>query len=279
MTEAVFEARTKFASIVGAPELLELDRAALLIAAEEYPELPVDSYLVELDALAEQVRARIHGDAGPHETLNHLRAVLADQEGFTGNTDEYYDPRNSYLNEVIDRRMGIPIALSTVYMEVARRIGFSLTGVGFPGHFLVKHEAPAGDIVVDPFNGGTIVESDELAERLHQQFGGRVQPSPNLLAPTTTRQLLFRMLGNLKAIYVNEGDCRRALAAVERMLLLDPDEPRESRDRGVLLTRVGRPLEALHALSRYIEQFPTAADVSDVKLMIDRLRVTIGMDN
>lgn len=258
---------------------LSLDRAALLIAAEEYGELPIDHYLAKLDSLAERVAKRLHGDAGPYETIDRLRKVLAEEENFTGNADDYYDPRNSFLNEVLDRKTGIPIALSTVYMEVGRRIGFRLEGIGFPGHFLIKHVTTSEEIIVDPFHDGRVLQDDDLQSQLDTQFDGRVRLEPKFLEAVTTRQLLFRMLSNLKAIYVHSRDSERALAAVERMLILAPEQSREQRDRGVLLARLDRPYEALSVLGRYRQQEPTAPDGEDVDTLMEQLKLKIGMSN
>ena len=272
--------RASFAEIVQAGgEDFALDRAALLIAAEEYDELSIDSYVEKLDRLAERVASRLHGDAGPHETLTRMRVVLVEEDGFSGNTEEYYDPRNSFLNEVLDRRLGIPIALSTVYMEVGRRIGFCLRGVGFPGHFLIKHCAGSEEIVVDPFHQGRIVADDDLQAQLDKSFGGRVRHESKLLDAITSREVLFRMLSNLKSIYVRSRDAARALAAVERMLVLSPDNSREHRDRGVLLAQTGRPLEALAVLANYRELEPDAEDADSVDSLMEQLKVKIGMSN
>ncbi len=158
---------------------------------------------------------------------------------------EYYDPRNSYFNEVIDRRIGIPITLSAVYGEVARRVGFRLQGVSFPGHFLLKHEMEEGEIIIDPFHRGQILTHDDCRARLKDSSHGKLEFHPQQLASTSPRLMLFRILGNLKSIYVNRREHPRALGAVERMLLLVPDSPPEVRDRGILLSGVGRPLEGI----------------------------------
>ncbi len=257
----------------------ELDRAALLIAAEEYPALSVETYLTKIDRLAERVDSRLYCDAGPHETLERMTQVLVEEEGFSGNASQYHDPRNSFLNEVLDRHLGIPITLSTLYLEVARRISFDLQAVGYPGHFLVKHASSDEEIVVDPFHGGSILGHEELQSRLNTCFGGRVQHEPKLLRPTSRRMLLFRMLGNLKSIYLRERDSARALAAVERMLLLAPNTLGEQRDRGVLLARLERPLEAVQELARYRQSAPDAPDADDVDALIEQLKTKIGMSN
>ncbi len=277
-------ARERFTELVqregqGAGKCLALDRAALLIAAEEYHELVIENYLEELDRFAERVSSNLHRDAGPHETLDRMRKVLVEEEGFTGNTEEYYDPRNSFLNDVLDRKTGIPIALSTVYMEVGRRIGFSLEGIGFPGHFLVKHVTKAEEILIDPFHRGEVLTTEDLQSRLDTSFDGRVRLAPALLRPVNTPELLFRMLSNLKSIYIHTRDSTRALAAVERMLVLDPEQTQEHRDRGVLLARLERPYEALSVLARYRELEPDASDADDVDSLMEQLRTKIGMAN
>ena len=260
-------------------EAIEIDRGALLIAAEEYPDLRIDDYLDQLQDLALRVQSLLYGDAGPHETLARLNQVLFEEEGFRGDDKQYYDPRNSYLNEVIDRRIGIPITLSAVYAGVARRIGLLLEGVGFPGHFLLKHGRAEGEILIDPYYRGQILSHDDCRARLKASFQGKLEFHPRQLARTSPRQTLFRILGNLKTIYVNRRDHPRSLAAVERMLLLVPDAPPEIRDRGILLSGVGRPLEGIGELARYLRLKPDAADRERVESIMDRLRQQIGMAN
>jgi regulator of sirC expression with transglutaminase-like and TPR domain len=274
-------ARQAFAEMAGRPsEAIEIDRAALLIAAEEYPELRVETYLAQLDGLAERVSQLLYADAGSHEILARLHQILFEEEGFHGNLEDYYDPRNSYLNQVLDRRTGIPITISTVYLEVARRLGFRVVGVGFPGHFLVKHSTPRGsEIVIDPFAKGKILSLEECRERLSQMSNGQIEFTPEHLRPATARQMLVRMLNNLKTIYLTRDDDRRALAAVERILLLAPELASEIRDKGMLLARLDRPLEALAALARYRELSPEASDATRVDELMDRLRLKVGTCN
>ena len=273
-------ARDAFARMAtGGDDAIEIDRAALLIAAEEYPDLVVNDYLAKLDDLAERVRQRLYVDAGPHETLARLNQVLFDEEGFRGDDKEYYDPRNSFLNDVMDRRIGIPITLSAVYREVGRRVGFELQGVGFPGHFLLKHEMNEGEILIDAFHHGRILTHEDCRERLKQNFKDNLEFHPKQLKNTSPRLMLFRILNNLKGIYVNRREHVRALAAVERMLLLVPDSPSEVRDRGILLSGVGRPLEGVSELARYLKLKPNAKDRKRVEGIIDRLRLQIGMAN
>ena len=273
-------ARDDFAQMAArADDAIEIDRGALLIAAEEYPDLWIDEYLDKLEGFAQRVLNLLYKDAGPHETLARLNQVLFEEESFRGDSKEYYDPRNSYFNEVIDRRIGIPITLSAVYGEVARRVGFRLQGVSFPGHFLLKHEMEEGEIIIDPFHRGQILTHDDCRARLKDSSQGKLEFRPQQLASTSPRLMLFRILGNLKSIYVNRREHPRALAAVERMLLLVPDSPPEVRDRGILLSGVGRPLEGVGELARYLRLKPDAGDRERVEGIMDRLRLQVGMAN
>ena len=277
MSEALPEPRTRFARAVASPdEQIELDRTLLLIALEEYPELDLDRYLDILTSFADRVRNRLHRDAGPFEQIAILRTILVEEEGFAGNVDEYDDPRNSFLNDVLDRRTGIPITLSVVYMEVARRVGFLLKGVSYPGHFLVKHPTPRSPIILDPFHDGRILEETDLRTRL---AAVGVNHEEHLLQTTTARALLFRALSNLKTIYLRGGDRERALAAVERMLLLAPDKSPEMRDRGLLLAQLGRPLEALHQLTAWRSTSDRSEATDEIEALMERLKQRVGMSN
>ena len=273
-------ARRAFAAIAALPdEEIEIDRAALLIAAEEYPELELERYLGQLDRIATRVLDRLFPDAGPRETIARINDVLFQEDGFHGNVGEYYDPRNSYLNDVLDRRTGIPITLSTVYIEVARRIGFALDGVGFPGHFLVQHSLGEEPLLIDPFAAGRILTPEDCQARLDRTYGRRVKLEPDFLRASSRRRILFRLLNNLKSIYVRRHDSRRALAAVERMLLLIPDAHQELRDRGILLSQTGRPMEALAELARYRRLLPAAEDGERIDNLIERLRLHVSRLN
>lgn len=228
--------------------------AALWIAAEEYPELDRAAYLAYLDDVARAVRARLEGD----DDLARCRTSVTDEvfvrQGFAGNATEYYDPRNSYLNEVIDRRRGIPISLAVIYLAVGRRLGQPVFGVNAPGHFLVRH----GDVVVDPFAGGRAVERRTLLEQLRQM--GVEDPEGHLrkllASPPDTRSILVRMLGNLKANYLQRKDFERSLAVVDRLVHLEPANPIWLRDRGALYQRLECARAAVADLERYLALAP-----------------------
>jgi regulator of sirC expression with transglutaminase-like and TPR domain len=243
---------------------IDLGRAALAIAQEEYPTLDIQTYLGRLDQLAAVVRDRSAGENSPYRLIASLNYVLFTQEGYRGNRDDYYDPRNSFLNEVIERRIGIPIALSVLYMEVARRADLRLHGVGFPGHFLVKYTGDEGEIVVDPFDKGEVRTTEELQEMLDRLYGGKVRLQPEFLSRVSNRQIIQRILANLKAIYVREENFHKAVSVVERLVILDPVSADEIRDRGLLYLKLERFSEAVDDLETYLRLAPDAADAEEI---------------
>lgn len=265
-------ARSRLAALVTQADAeVPLAEAALLIAAEEYPQLPASPYLRRLDLLAERVRDRLSDETAPLVLLQELSRVLFQEEGFRGNAEDYYDPRNSFLNDVLDRRLGIPITLSVVYLEVGWRLGLPVVGVNFPGHFLVRYEGEALRILVDPFQGGELRFEDDAQALLDRVYGGSVPLQAEYLRPAGRKDILTRILANLKGIYLNGHDDARALAAVERLQLLRPEEPEELRDRGMILARLGRPGEARAELERYLERAPGATDRRRIELLLGQL--------
>ena len=265
-------ARARFAALVQGAAELPLAEAALLIAAEEYAQLHAGPYLRRLDLLAERVRDRLSDETAPLVLVQELSRVLFQDEGFRGNAEDYYDPRNSFLNDVLDRRLGIPITLSVVYLEVGWRLGLPLTGVNFPGHFLVRYEGEALGILVDPFQGGELRFESDAQALLDRVYGGSVRLQPEYLRPAGRKDILARILANLKGVYLNARDDARALAAVERLQLLRPAEPEELRDRGMILARLGRSREAREELERYLAHAPAAADARKIQLLLEQLQ-------
>ncbi|HSN92184.1 MAG TPA: transglutaminase-like domain-containing protein [Anaeromyxobacteraceae bacterium] len=271
-------ARARFAELLGRPEV-PLDEAALAIAEEEYPGLDPAGSLRTLDALAARVRAAAGDRPRPATLLPALRAVLAGEEGFRGNRDSYQDPRNSYLNEVLSRKLGIPITLSLVYMEVARRAGLPLQGVGFPGHFLSKYVSPSGvEVFVDAFNGGEALTAEECVSRFRAVSGDRPF-DPRYLVAVTPRQILGRMLHNLKSIYVEGGDDVRAYWVIDRILMLAPNQAAEVRDRGLVAARLGAAGPAARDLAAYLEAAPGALDADEVRAVLASLRARPARPN
>lgn len=265
--------RSRFERAVEGPDVgVDLATAALLIAAEEYPQLPVGAYLHRLDILAERARDRLAGENAPTVVLHALLRVLFEEEGLRGNADAYYDPRNSFLNDVLDRRLGIPLTLSIVLLEVGWRMGLPLYGVNFPGHFLVAYEGESTRFLIDPFEKGRIRFQDEGQALLDRVYGGSVRVQPSFFEPAGRRDILARLLTNLKAIYLNARDDVRALHAVERLLLVMPEAADELRDRGILFARAGRVGEAIEDLARYLELTPGAPDRRRVSGILRELR-------
>jgi regulator of sirC expression with transglutaminase-like and TPR domain len=267
------EARAQFAKTVAQNENdFELDRAALLIAAEEYPHLEVEQYLAQLDSFAGLVRERDKTSAGPLTRILRLSNFVFDELGFHGNLENYFDPRNSFLNDVIDRRTGIPITLSVVFIEIARRVGLKLFGVGMPGHFIVKYAGEGEDILIDPFNGGRLLSEEKCREMIEEIYDGKMKFHPSFLYAVTKRQILARMLQNLKGVYARAGDHHKTLAVIERVLQINPDTVSEIRDRGLVYLSLERYTMALADLEEYLRRVPQSADAKQIKERIKELR-------
>ncbi len=264
---------------------IDLAHACLMIAEDAYPELDAERYLGDIERMALRLRAKIDKAAStarsaarlaadsPEERVMALNQFLFEDLGYRGNLEAYYDPRNSYLNEVMDRRMGIPITLAVLYIALGRRIGLPLEGVSFPGHFLVRLRLRGGMLVLDPFDGGAPLGADDLRERLRRVVpkglaeGVPVHELPldQFLEPATPRQIVARVLRNLKAIYRETDKPDRLLEVLNRMLVVAPGSSSELRDRGVLYQRLECYRAALADLSGYLEREPEAADFEEVR--------------
>ena len=251
---------------------MNLARSALLVAKEEYPQLPVDLYLARIDQVAEEVKDRLANETAPLVVLGELLDTLFVRRGLSGNRQAYYDPRNSFLNDVLDRGLGVPLTLGIVLLETGWRLRLPIEGVNFPGHFLVRYRGDELMLLLDPFDGGKVRFEDEAQEILDQVYGGVVRLQDSFLRTASKREMLLRLLTNLKGLYVKIGDHARALAAVERLLMITPTAPAESRSRGVLLARLGRHEEAAMQLEAYLRGSPAAADAPRVEAMLKDLR-------
>ena len=248
-------------------ERINLAEAALLCAQDAYPELDVRQALSAIEQLAIALAKRLPSDFPTTHRLLALNNYLFRELGFAGNADEYYDPRNSFLNEVLARKIGIPITLSILYLEIGRHLGLKLTGVSFPGHFLVKVRVSGGELVLDPFAGGKSLSEEDLRQRLAQFAGeeaAKSLPLEEFLEPASPRQILARLLRNLKGIYLETGDLDRALGVMNRLVILLPDTPEERRDRGRLYARLECPRAAVDDLGRYAALRPRAEDAAAV---------------
>jgi len=269
-------ARERFAAMMTGPDAdIDLAVAALLIAAESDEAIDVDRHVAQytrrLRDLAEVARPRIERAPANHR-LPLLIEYLAREVGFRGNPDDYYDRRNSYLHEVLDRRLGIPITLAVVYMIVGRHLGLDIHGVGFPGHFLAVHPGPPRTII-DPFQGIAIDEAN-CAERLRTAAGPTATFGDEMLAPATPRQILARMLANLKLIHFRAQEFDRALACSERILLAQPDHASELRDRAVLYLQLECFDAARNDLERFLELAPNDSSAEVVRQQLAELRAS-----
>ena len=275
------EARGRFAAEVAKADAeLQLARATLLVGKEEEPRAcDVGRCLARLDEMGEEARARVvRGDAPAVEALNRY---LFDEQGFAGNAAEYYDPRNSMLHRVLERRLGIPITLSIVYMEVGRHAGLRVEGVGLPGHFVVRayeNEYEYEGTLVDPFNRRA-TDEEECQRRVEGIYDGAVTLGEEHMRAVGVRAILARVLGNLKAVYVQAEMFRRALAAVERILILTPHDLDERRDRGMLLAQLNRMNEAVAETQTYLNLAPNAADADSVREQLKKMQVRLSMLN
>src|SRR5688572_1492759 len=272
--------RRTFQQLVTLPEgAIPLAEAALLLACEEYPQLEIGPYVDQLDEIAGTVRSRIQGTGSPLDIIESINHVLFDELGFRGNTENYHDPRNSFFNDVLERRVGIPITLSTVFLEVARRVSLPVAGVGLPGHFLVKYVDRTQEIYLDPFNRGEILTQGDCAKRLAEIFGDSQSFSEQMLAAVTSRQMLLRMLNNLKAIYLKAHTYDKGLAMVDMMLLIEPEDFSQYRDRGVLYVQLRKFDAAVRDFERYLKGAPDSTDRPQVEEHLKELRRIQAMMN
>jgi regulator of sirC expression with transglutaminase-like and TPR domain len=266
-----------FASLVAEDDGLALTEAAVAVAQDEHPGLDPQSVLSEIDELAERLKRRLPADAMPLQRLRLLNHYFFNELGFAGNVNDYYDPGNSYLHVVLLTRRGIPITLALLYLELAQQVGLHARGVSFPGHFLVKLKLAQGEVVIDPFSGRSL-SKEELDERLlpyrrEQGLTGDFEvPLGLFLQPATAREILARLLRNLKEIHRGAQDWARLLAVQQRLVILLPESAEERRDRGIAYAELGQPLQALDDLTEYLAERPTAEDAAAVQRRVNELQ-------
>ncbi len=253
-------------------EEIDLAKAALAFARTKYPDLDIEEYLNALDTMAEEVRERLIEERYPLKVIKTINNYLFNDLGFEGNTRDYYDPRNSFLNDVIDRRTGIPITLSIIYLEIAKRIDFPMVGIGMPGHFIIRPEFENAGIFVDAFNQGEILFEQDCQERLQQVYQQPVKLEPRFLAPISNREILVRMLTNLKMIYLHQREFDKALTTIDAILILVPDNPNELRDRGLLYYELNEWSKAVPDLESYLTVFPNAEDALMIRILLQKIR-------
>jgi regulator of sirC expression with transglutaminase-like and TPR domain len=273
-------ARRKFTELSVLDEaVFPLDRTALTVALEEYPGLDPDTYIRKLDTLAARVEVLAGVDRSAGNLCHCLNEVLYTQEGLRGNTEDYYDPRNSFLNEVLDRKQGIPISLSIIYIEVARRLNFEIHGVGFPGHFIVKCAGSERETFLDPFNNGQVLSMAACQELLDRVYGGSVSVQPSFFYPMGKKAIIARLLFNLKGLYYQREDYHKALAIVDRILVLHPGILSEIRDRGMLYMQTSLFSKALADLEHYLSHSHAPEDQSFIEAHIKTLRGVVASAN
>ena len=272
--------RKTFQQLVTLPDAgIPLAETALMIACEEYPQLELSPYLDMLDEIAETAKRKRNSEDSPLDTVATINGVLFDTYGFRGNSDDYYDPRNSFFNDVLDRRIGIPITLSTVYIEVARRLNFPISGVGMPGHFLVKYSDRHEEFFIDPYNRGQIMTHDDCRKKLHELYGGTLEFNDRLLGRSTNRQILWRMLNNLKDIYVKGQVIERCLSIVDMMLMVDSEDVIQFRDRGLLRMQLRQFDGAGRDFEHYLQHSPDAEDREEIETHVKELKRIRAMMN
>ena len=258
-------------------ESISLAEAALLIASLEYPALQSAPYFRRLDEMAGRVSARSPQPTDPFQVIAELNRCLFRVEGFSGSREDYYDPRNSFLNEVLDRKTGIPIMLSTVYLEVARRLHIPLVGVGMPGHFLVKH--PYFDILIDPFSQGKILTKADCGLLMQQVLGESVPFHEAYLQGVSKLHTVTRMLNNLRSVFLDLRQFLKACQITDLLLALHPESSDDLRRKGAILIELRRFAEAAATLDRYLEIAPEAEDSAELKQTVINLRKTLAYMN
>jgi len=272
----------RLTEIIEGPEAdIPLIEAALLVASHRYPDIDVRHYLEVIGEFGSVLAARVDSDSGPADRVVALNQYLFDELGFKPNAEDYYDPRNSYLNQVVDRRTGIPITLSLVYMAVGTHVGLTFNGVCYPGHFLVKCALPDGVIVLDPFSKGQCLGISDLQNRLRETRGGEVSRAivAGLLITASKREILLRMLRNLKAIYLRSNDLDNAIAIMNWIVVADPGQATEIRDRGLIYQELECSRAAVSDFERYLELDPGSSDSDGIRSRIIELRRSVSLLN
>lgn len=253
---------------------IDLLEASLVIALEEYPALQIDSYMSQIDRWGEEIRERLEGSSDVERFLEQINRLLFEEEGFHGEAGDYYDPKNAFLNEVLDRHAGLPLALSIVYIEIFRRVGrgMDVAGVALPGRFLVKIRGVWGELLIDPFDEGRVLTERECQAIMDQVFGGAVQLREQHLRSSSQKEVVTRLLAHLKSVYMARDDLQGAITAIDRILILDEHDAWEIHDRAMLEMQLHRYREAMEDLEHYLELMPHAEDRPKIRGQIDYLR-------
>lgn len=266
-------ARRRFVEITGLPDpALDLVEASLVIALEDDPGLNIDRYLGQVSDWSASIRERLEGSRDIERIVESINKLLFEEEGFHGEDEDYYDPRSALLNETLDKHAGLPIALSILYIEISRRVGIEASGVSLPGRFLVKFSGAFGQIVLDPFDGGRVLSTIELQKLLDAVYGGGVRLREHHLRSFTSKEILARELAHLKSAYLARHDLSRAAASIDRLLILDGNDPYEIHDRATIAVQMHAYRQAIECFERYLALMPHADDAARVREQIIWLR-------
>jgi regulator of sirC expression with transglutaminase-like and TPR domain len=261
-------------------EKIDLVRGALTIARTEYPDLKIEHYVERIDELAIQAESRITEVGDAAETIAALNYVLFQQAGLRGNREDYYDPRNSFLNDVLDRSLGIPITLALIYMEVGQRLGFPLFGVGMPGHFLLKnYDIDGRETLIDCFSGGDILNAEDCQRRLDEIYSGQMTLRPEFLFAVSRRQMLTRIINNLKTVYMSGRNLKKVLPLVDLLLVIYPRSPEDVKQRALLRYSLGQPRAAAEDFEEYLKMSPEASDSDEIRQTALSIRRMLALMN
>ncbi|NJL52086.1 MAG: tetratricopeptide repeat protein [Hydrococcus sp. SU_1_0] len=250
---------------------IDLAKASLCFAQAEYSDLEPQVYLQVLDRIASEIELQLPAERYPLKVIQTINHHLFDTLGFRGNQKNYYDPDNSFLHQVLDRKLGIPISLSVVYLAIAQRLNFPMVGVGLPGHFLIRPDFEDAGIFVDPFNRGAILFAQDCQQRLDEAYQQQLKLDTSWLAPVSNKQILVRMLNNLKFIYLHRREIDKALSTMSGILKIYPDQTVEIRDRGLLYYQLNRWSEAIVDLEYYLKVDPQSEDAPMIEALLDKM--------
>ncbi|MDJ0649069.1 MAG: transglutaminase-like domain-containing protein [Xenococcaceae cyanobacterium MO_188.B19] len=250
---------------------INLAKAALYFSQAEYPYLDIEAYLNKLLKISQAIELQLPATRYPLQVIKVINNHLYKELGFAGNTENYYDPKNSFLNQVIDRRLGIPISLAVIYLDIAKHLNFPMVGIGMPGHFLIRPDFEEAGFFIDVFNQGEILFSQDCEAKLQQLYLQPVKLKPEFLNPVSSRTILTRMLNNLKQIYLHYRDFNRAISTINGILILSPDNPYELRNRGLIYYELNRWQESSQDLESYLAILPNAEDAPMIQMLLNKI--------
>ncbi len=256
-------------SFVKSPNFNLVEKSLKFAQLLEYPELDVDEYIKKIIIIGKSLKESVSDVKNPTYLISMLNEHLFENLGFSGDDNDYYNPKNNFLNEVIDKKIGLPITISILYVEIAKFIGLELKIVGFPGHVLVKYNE---EMILDPFYDGILLDVDDLQEILDRNFGDQIEFKPEFLDEVNSEQILLRMSRNLKNSYIQSFGYDKALRCVNMILAIQPESPDDIRDKGILEDRLLHSEVALKYLNKYLEINPNAEDVDFILELIKSIK-------